>query len=97
MRGLMFMMMALAATGGTVPYPGDAAFSPPPPPPPPRRPGRAERGPLAVACPRCKAEPGKGCDRRTLGAHHVHRDRVQLAQQRLRELRESGAPDLWPK
>jgi len=31
---------------------------------------------LRWACPRCGAEPGKPCDRRTRGAHEFHRARI---------------------
>jgi len=32
---------------------------------------------LDVACPRCKAEPGEPCSRRTLGRHRFHLARVE--------------------
>ncbi len=44
-----------------------------------RRPRRriADRDARLVACPRCRAEPGEPCDRRTLGRYAQHRARVE--------------------
>jgi hypothetical protein len=79
-------LLLLAATAGAPP-----AEEPPPrrePPPPPPRPNRGRapdpktiKGPHRVACPRCHAEAGKSCDRRTLGRHHYHKARVDLAKE----------------
>ena len=46
-----------------------------------RRPRRriADRDAGLVACPRCRAEPGAPCDRRTLGRYAQHRARVEAA------------------
>lgn len=64
-----FLIAALCAgLGGSLPDPG-RAFRPLPPKP--------DRGPLAVACPRCGAGIGAPCNRRTLGRHPYHLARVE--------------------
>lgn len=35
--------------------------------------------PLRVACPKCGAEIGNGCDARTLGRHPFHKARIDAA------------------
>jgi len=71
-------LLALAALSAT------AQTEAGPPPPGGRRligdgPGRRYSrlpGPDSMPCPKCKAEPGEPCDRRTLGRHSYHRARV---------------------
>ena len=71
----LFLAMALGMAGRYPAMPGtDAPF---PSPGPRRRAGPPETSPRTVACPKCHAEPGQPCDRRTLGRHAYHLAREQ--------------------
>lgn len=78
MRFLIPALLLLASA----PAPGEQLYpapSKPPPPKPPRRGSGGEyRDPvLAIACPKCGAEPGKPCPRQELGRYPYHRARVE--------------------
>lgn len=69
------LLLAALALGGGPPVPGGRRlrmFDPPEP---------QDHGPRAVACPRCGAQPGEPCDRRTLRAHTYHQARVLRAKE----------------
>lgn len=46
---------------------------------------RLKRHPLRVACPKCRAEPGRRCNASTLGRHKFHRPRIEALQAILAE------------
>lgn len=83
-RRTLFIVSAMAAAASMVPFPASPVLEPrnegrlPPLRQPPPRLDPPGSSPLSVACPRCKAEPGKGCDARTLGSFSHHKARVDL-------------------
>lgn len=66
-RRLIFAAIAMAGAGEGARLPRQIRKPAPP------------TGARAVACPRCKAGAGEGCDQRTLGRHTFHKARVDAA------------------